>query len=80
MVLTSLWKSESDCTAKMTTMVTTERRRFLASLLGGLSSLPLAAQQGPIPPFVPKQSDRPEALSGDEPGFRTIFDGKTLDG
>jgi hypothetical protein len=30
--------------------------------------------------YVPKQSDRPEALAGDEPGFRPIFDGKTLDG
>ena len=30
--------------------------------------------------YVPKQSDRPEALSEDEPGFQTIFDGKTLNG
>ena len=30
--------------------------------------------------FVPKQSDRPEPLTGDEPGFRPIFDGKTLNG
>ncbi|MGA3238284.1 MAG: DUF1080 domain-containing protein [Bryobacteraceae bacterium] len=66
--------------AKMQMMVTSDRRHFLATLLGGLSSLPLAAQQIPTPPFVPKQSDRPETLSGDEPGFRTIFDGKTLDG
>jgi hypothetical protein len=61
-------------------MVTTERRRFLASLLGSLASMPLAAQQNSIAPFVPKQSDRPESLAGDEPGFRAIFDGKTLDG
>src|SRR5207249_4854700 len=27
-----------------------------------------------------KQSDRPEALAGDEPGFTPIFNGKTLDG
>ncbi len=64
----------------MSTIVTTERRRFLASLLGGLSGLPLAAQQGPATPYVPKQSDRPEALRGDEPGFKAIFDGKTLAG
>jgi hypothetical protein len=31
-------------------------------------------------PFVPKQSDRPQALEGDEPGFRSIFDGKSLEG
>ena len=30
--------------------------------------------------YVPKQSDRPQALDGDEPGFRSIFDGKSLDG
>jgi hypothetical protein len=36
----------------------------------------LYAQQA----WTPKQSDRPEKLSGDEPGFQTIFDGKTLNG
>jgi hypothetical protein len=61
-------------------MAATERRRFLVSLLGGVATWPLAAQQSPAPPFVPKQSDRPEALNGDESGFRAIFDGKTLDG
>jgi hypothetical protein len=41
----------------------------------------LAAQQPPpAAPYVPKQSDRPEAIAGDEPGFQQIFDGKTLDG
>jgi hypothetical protein len=53
----------------------TGRRPFLASLLGGASSL-LAQTQ----PYVPKQSDRPEALSGDEPGFTPLLDGKSLDG
>src|SRR5260370_18675622 len=51
----------------------TERRTFLTSLLGALA---LSAQQT----YVPKQSDRPEPASGDEPGFKLIFDGKTLDG
>jgi hypothetical protein len=56
------------------------RRGFVASLAGSLC-LPLAAQQT----YVPKQSDRPEPIppdanGGDEPGFRPIFDGKTLDG
>lgn len=31
-------------------------------------------------PYVPKQSDRPEPIVGDEPGFAAIFDGKTLAG
>ena len=31
-------------------------------------------------PYAPKQSDRPEALTVDEPGFQPIFDGKTLAG
>ena len=31
-------------------------------------------------PYAPKQSDRPEAVSGDEPGFQPIFDGQTLSG
>lgn len=30
--------------------------------------------------YVPKQSDRPEPVVGDEPGFRPIFDGRSLDG
>lgn len=51
------------------------RRPFLFSLLGG-AVLPLKAQE----PFVPKQSDRPETITGDEAGFRPIFDGKTLSG
>jgi len=35
---------------------------------------------GSLLQFVPKQSDRPEPLTGDEPGFAEIFDGKTLKG
>jgi hypothetical protein len=46
------------------------RRLFVAS------AAVLSAQQ----PYVPKQSDRPELLPGDEPGFQSIFDGKTLNG
>ena len=30
--------------------------------------------------YVPKQSDRPEVLEGEEPGFVSMFDGRTLDG
>jgi hypothetical protein len=46
------------------------RRAFLTAM----SSFPLAAQ------YVPKQSDRPEPVTGDEPGFQAIFNGKTLEG
>ena len=46
------------------------RRSFLAGAIAAAAR----AQ------YVPKQSDRPEALSADEPGFTSIFDGKTLSG
>ena len=42
-----------------------------------LSIASLGVQQQP---YAPKQSDRPEAVSGDEPGFQSIFDGQTLSG
>ena len=61
----------------------TGRRLFLNSILGGLflkGMRPLAAQQGSDEAYVPKQSDRPEAIEGDEAGFIPIFDGQTLDG
>src|SRR6476646_5784887 len=51
-------------------MSLSSRRSFLAAL----SAAPLLAQ------YVPKQSDRPEPPTGDEPGFKPIFDGKTLAG
>jgi hypothetical protein len=44
----------------------------------------MAGQQAAQPPtgqpYIPKQSDRPETLTGDEAGFQSIFDGKTLHG
>ena len=43
----------------------------------GLASGILGAQSAP---YVPKQSDRPAPVEGDEPGFVPIFDGKTLEG
>jgi len=45
-----------------------------------LRPFPTAAQQATAQTYIPKQSDRPEALAGDEPGFTPIFNGKTLDG
>jgi outer membrane protein assembly factor BamB len=39
-----------------------------------------APQAAQTTPYVPKQTDRPEVIAGDEPGFQPIFDGKTLSG
>jgi hypothetical protein len=52
------------------------RRNFLASALAGGFAASVAAQE----PYVPKQSDRPEPLTGPEPGFIPMFDGKTFSG
>jgi hypothetical protein len=55
--------------------------RCIALLLLGLNSVSLSRTlQAPTPPYLPKQSDRPEALAGDEAGFQPIFDGRTLAG
>jgi hypothetical protein len=45
-------------------------------VLAGLAASASLAQE----PYSPKQSDRPEPLSGEEPGFQSIFDGKSLEG
>ena len=39
-----------------------------------------AGQAWQTEPYMPKQSDRPEPVAGDEPGFTPIFDGATLAG
>src|SRR3954454_12990426 len=52
-----------------------KRRPFLASLLGG-ACLPAVA----LPQFQAKQSDRPEAITGDEAGFRPLLNGRNLEG
>lgn len=56
--------------------IATGRRFFLTSLIAGSASL--KGQQ--TAPYAPKQSDRPEPLTEDEPGFKSIFDGKSLSG
>src|SRR5579872_1490549 len=53
-------------------MKTIGRRPFLAGMIAGAA----IAQTG----YVPKQTDRPETLTADEPGFVPMFDGKTLAG
>jgi hypothetical protein len=47
-------------------------------LIAVLASATLLSAQ--TTPYVPKQSDRPEVLTVDEPGFQPIFDGTTLAG
>ena len=42
--------------------------------------LALGAVQAQRPPYVPKQTDRPSPIDGDEPGFTPIFDGQSLKG
>ena len=63
-------------------MDTNGRRSFLTSLLGGLSvgALSPSVQLQAAQTYVPKQSDRPEPPTGEEPGFKQIFDGKSLAG
>jgi len=51
----------------------------LAAFLFG-SALSCLAADPATAPYVPKQSDRPEAIEGDEPGFQKIFDGQSLAG
>ena len=63
-------------------MTITDRRFFLASLTAGIPAR-LLGQQTPASssqPYVPKQSDQPQPIEGDEPGFQSIFDGSTLRG
>src|SRR5258708_2085949 len=56
-------------------------RRVLLSFFAATVSLAIAQPQTASPaPYTPKQSDRPESMVGDEPGFQRIFDGKTLAG
>jgi len=59
-------------------MTSTRRALLAASMASAGSWVVLKSQQ--LEPYVPKQSDRPEPAEGDEPGFRPIFDGRTLEG
>jgi hypothetical protein len=50
------------------------------SLAAAEKSALVAATGNPNVPYAPKQSDRPQPITGDEPGFQSIFDGATLNG
>jgi hypothetical protein len=57
------------------------RKTFLSTVAGGVLASTMAVAQEPAASvYVPKQSDRPQALAGEEPGFQPIFDGKSLNG
>jgi Domain of Unknown Function (DUF1080) len=51
-----------------------------AAILLAAVTLLTAGPQPPATPYVPRQSDRPLPIDGDEPGFQPIFDGTSLDG
>lgn len=56
---------------------------ILPAVLGGIALLAFSGLEGaqqPPAPYVPRQSDRPEPVPDDEPGFQRIFDGTTLTG
>ena len=53
---------------------------FLAAISAALVLRGPSAQQPADQVYVPRQGDRPAALEGNEPGYETIFDGKTLTG
>lgn len=57
--------------------------RLAATIAALVFTAGSSAAQPPAPSaggYTPKQSDRPEVLASDEPGFRAIFDGRSLDG
>jgi hypothetical protein len=56
--------------------MTSTRRTLLAASLASATRWAGLAQQPDT--YVPKQSDRPQPIEGDEPGFRSIFDDNTL--
>src|SRR5690606_27782470 len=62
--------------------MTNVRALVMATLVGVSLAILVetTAGQAPTTPHTPRQSDRPSALEGDEPGFQRIFDGQTLDG
>src|SRR2546427_366114 len=74
-------RPEPDLRMKLSLQVIPTALAFAAvSLAAAEPSAPSAATGNPSVPYMPKQSDRPQPLAGDEPGFESIFDGRTLNG
>jgi hypothetical protein len=55
-------------------------RGAIAGLVALAAALAAVHPQAQSAPYVPKQSDRPSPVDGDEPGFTPIFDGRSLAG
>jgi hypothetical protein len=56
-------------------------RLTATAVVGGLVIVAASAEmRAQSAPYVPKQSDRPSPVEGDEPGFVSLFDGQTLAG
>jgi hypothetical protein len=51
---------------------------FLAAIGTGLALGGTSRRQLEDQAYIPRQTDRPAPLQGDEPGYQTIFDGTTL--
>lgn len=51
-----------------------------ATSLVAAESSAVSAVTGSASAYVPRQSDRPQPVAGEEPGFESLFDGKTLNG
>jgi hypothetical protein len=49
-------------------------------MVGAFATALVHGQKTAAPAYVPKQSDRPRPLTGEEPGFQPFFNGKTLEG
>ena len=59
-------------------MIASRQELIIASLACTTARVGFTGQQPA--PYIPKQSDRPMPMDGDEPGFRSIFGGENLDG
>jgi len=55
-------------------------RVILGAVLVVASVVALAGHGSQTTTYVPRQSDRPAPVAGDEPGFESIFNGQTLAG
>lgn len=53
---------------------------LVAAIGAGLALGGSTSQRPADQAYVPRQADRPAPLEGDEPGYQTIFDGRTLSG
>ncbi len=86
---TGSYSIPSSCRSRLTAqeglVLRPSRITALLATLTLVASIGSAQQQTAAPPpsdvpYVPRQSDRPTPIEGDEAGFNPILDGRTLDG